>query len=246
MIANNKNNKTVINNITNNNKSKLWIYDINNFINKDNFFEIWPCENSTREEKINSITRLILYLTILGIILTKSTKVLISGIIAIITLLITYFILNKKRINLINKITTETFSNENMYEKVKNNFTNPNTINPNMNVLLPEIYDNPDREPAAPAYNKAVEDKINNSVKNMIKKNFDDENIDEKLFKSNDNFSSDELVFQQSMRQFYTTANTRIPNNQKEFAKFCYGNLASCKDGDSEQCLRNNSRYINI
>jgi len=49
----------------------------------------------------------------------------------------------------------------------------------------------------------------------------------------------DKFEFEQSMRQFYTTANTRVPNNQFEFARFCYGNMASCKDGDVEQCIRN-------
>ena len=36
------------------------------------------------------------------------------------------------------------------------------------------------------------------------------------------------------------------PNNQKEFAQFCYGNMASCKDGDVEQCLKNAPRHINM
>jgi hypothetical protein len=44
------------------------------------------------------------------------------------------------------------------------------------------------------------------------------------------------------MRQFYSTANTRVPNNQKAFAQFCYGNMASCKDGDVEMCFRNSAQ----
>ena len=38
------------------------------------------------------------------------------------------------------------------------------------------------------------------------------------------------------MRNFHSMPNTTIPNNQKGFAEFCYGNMQSCKDGDSEQC----------
>ncbi len=41
--------------------------------------------------------------------------------------------------------------------------------------------------------------------------------IDEKLFKE----TGDKFEFEQSMRQFYTTANTMVPNSQKDFAQFC-------------------------
>ena len=51
-----------------------------------------------------------------------------------------------------------------------------------MNILLPEINDNPNKVKAAPSYNVAVQNEINNSVKNIVKKHFNDENIDEKLF----------------------------------------------------------------
>ena len=42
------------------------------------------------------------------------------------------------------------------------------------------------------------------------------------------------------MRNFYAMPNTQIPNNQKDFAEFCYGNMPSCKDGDYFQCEKNN------
>ena len=39
----------------------------------------------------------------------------------------------------------------------------------------------------------------------------------------------DNLNFENSMRNFYTMFNTQIPNNQKEFALFCYGDMPSVK-----------------
>ena len=230
-----------------NNNTNIWFKDPTVLIDKNSFFQIWPCQNMSREEKINSITRLIIYLTFFGYLITQNLNILISGIITLIILVITYFILNKKHLQLLDKLNKESFSNEQMYENLKHNFTNPNTKNPNMNILLPEINDNPERLIAAPSYNKAVEREINNSVKNIVRNNFKDPTIDEKLFRSNENeFSPDEFQFEQSMRQFYTTANTNVPNNQKEFAQFCYGNMASCKDGDVEQCLKNAPRHINM
>ena len=86
---------------------------------------------------------------------------------------------------------------------------------------------------------KVVEQKINESAINLVKKNFDDQTIDEKLF----NDLGDKFQFEQSMRQFYATANTRVPNNQKDFAQFCYGNMASCKDGDVQECNKSNYRH---
>tara|TARA_B100000035_G_scaffold314238_1_gene329962 strand:- start:1184 stop:1942 length:759 start_codon:yes stop_codon:yes gene_type:complete len=230
-----------------NNNTNIWFKDPSVLIDKNNFFQIWPCQNMSREEKINSITRLIIYLTFFGYLITQNLNILMSGIVTLIILVITYFILNKKHLQFLDKLNKESFSNEQIYENLKHNFTNPNTKNPNMNILLPEINDNPERLVAAPSYNKAVERQINDSVKNIIKNNFKDPNIDEKLFRSNENEPSpDEFQFEQSMRQFYTTPNTNVPNNQKEFAQFCYGNMASCKDGDVEQCLKNAPRHINM
>ena len=187
----------------------------------------------TREQKINAITRLVILLTLLGFLFLKDIKILITGIVAIIVLLFIYHFLNKNDDS--NKLK-ETFSNEEIYEKVKHNFSNPTSFNPIMNVLLPEIQDNPNRLEAAPSYNNAVKNNINKETKNFIISNFDNnETIKKNLFDD----QGDNFEFEQSMRQFYSTANTRIPNNQKDFARFCYGNMASCKDGDVEMCFRN-------
>ena len=219
-------------------KTKFWIYNPNVLFDRSKVFDLWPLESMNREEKLNAITRFVLYLTILGVFLFRNLKLFFTGIITLVVLIATYFILNNRE----NTKLKEAFSNESLYEKFKDNYTNPNIKNPIMNVLLPEIQDNPHRLPAAPSYNKEVEKQINNSTKEIIKQNFNDESIEEKLFSD----LGDKYEFEQSMRQFYSTANTRVANNQKEFAQFCYGNMPSCKDGDVEQCLKGNYRHINM
>lgn len=214
-------------------KNEIWFKNPNFLFKYENLLDLWPLEYMSREEKFNAITRLVILMSILGYFLFKSIKILITGIITIIILVITYLVLSKK--------TREKFSSQDIYEKLQMNYTNPTPINPLMNVLPNENKDNPYRQQAAPSYNKAVNNKINESAKEFITNNFDDIKTGEKLFDNLGNFE-----FKQSMRQFYTTANTVIPNNQKEFAKFCYGNMASCKDGDVEMCLKNNNRYINM
>ena len=82
-----------------------------------------------------------------------------------------------------------------------------------------EYTDSPLRKKAAPSYNTAVKDEIDESVK---------KNLDPRLFQD----LGDNIYFEQSMRQFYTTANSTLPNAQRDFAEFCYGGMTSQKDGE--------------
>jgi hypothetical protein len=221
----------------------IWYENPALLFSSNSITELYPKENMSQEQKINAITRVILLLTVLGFVFLNNTNILISGLIAIGILIFLYNIIKKRNVS--NKMR-ETFSNSDAYDQVKHNFTNPTQVNPTMNVLLPEIQDNPNRLDAAPSYKKPVVDKINEETKKFILSNFDNpQNIREKLFNSGANeFDSNNFDFEQSMRQFYTTANTKIPNNQEAFAKFCYGNMASCRDGDVEMCSRNIPRHI--
>ena len=218
----------------NNENSVFWINRPTILFSKNYITQLWPLDEMTREQKLNAITRLVILLTLAGFLVSNNYKILVTGFVSIVFLIITYKILNKD----LNQKIKETFSSENLYAKVKHNFTNPTTANPVMNILLPEIQDNPNRLEAAPAYNKAVERAINQETQDFIVTNFNnDENIRKKLFDD----KGDKFDFECSMRQFYSTANTRVPNNQKDFAQFCYGNMASCKDGDVEMCFRNSN-----
>ena len=230
-----------VNNKTTN--TTIWYENPYILFSSNSITELYPKENMSQEQKINAITRVIIFLTVLGFVFLNNTNILISGIVAIGILVFLYTIMKKRSIS--NKMK-EMFSNSDAYDKVKHNFTNPTLVNPTMNILLPEIQDNPNRLASAPSYKKPVVDKINEETKKFILSNFDNsENIREKLFNSGINqFDSNNFDFEQSMRQFYTTANTKIPNNQAEFAKFCYGNMASCRDGDVEMCSRNIPRHV--
>ena len=240
-MKNNNDNDNSKNNDDNNDIS-IWVNLPSILLDTTYLFEVWPIESMSREQKINAISRLVFYLTILGVFLFRSVKILVTGVVTLALLIITYYALNRRSDSLLKEKLKESFSNDALYQKFKHNYTNPTTQNPTMNVLLPEINDNPQRLQAAPAYNKAVEKQINESTQNIVKKHFDDETIDKKLFKD----LGDKFQFEQSMRQFYSTPNTLVPNNQKDFAQFCYGNMASCKDGDVEMCLKSTARHTNM
>ena len=217
------------------NTSPFWVNDIKVLFNQNHIMHLVPLETMSFEEKLNAMTRLVIIMTLLGYLITKKKKFIITGIITILAIIFLYKIKtepnSKKTINI-----KEGFSNPELYKLLKKNFTEPSQQNPLMNVLPTEIQDNPERNQAAPAYNKAVEKEINEKTKEFITNNFDDKtNIDERLFKD----LGDNVMFDNSMRAWYSTANTTVPNDQKSFAEYCYGDMVSCKEGNEFACTRN-------
>ena len=224
----------------------FWINNPYILIDSQEITKLWPLEYMNQNEKLNAVSRLIILLTIIGTVITKNINILISGVVCIFIIIVFNLLQNRKLDNKDLTKITEGFTNPDLYNTLKHNFTNPNKDNPLMNVNLTEIQDNPQRLDAAPSYNKMVEKNINESTKEFIKQSSDNKDIKDKLFNSlGDNLGND-FEFEQSMRQFYTTANTRVCNNQAAFANFCYGNMASCRDGDVEKCIKNNPRHTNI
>ena len=172
----------------------IWIYEPTILLKHKYLKNIWPLSSMSHEEKINSITRLLILLSLIGYILTSSLKMLYLSFITISCLLVIFFIQNKKKL----KEKPEGFSNnltEN-YEINKESFSKPTPNNPLMNVLLPEIYYEPERKPAAPTFNQDVNNKINNSVQEFITNDFDDKDIDKKLFHD----LGDKIAFDRSMQ----------------------------------------------
>ena len=106
---------------------------------------------------------------------------------------------------------------------------------------MPEIQFDPKRKSAAPAFSVPVHHEINENVKKMVQEqNSGISNIDEKLFKD----LGDSVVFDNSMRQFTSNPATEIPNDQNAFAKYCYGDMPSCKAGDNIACTQATGSYL--
>ena len=228
---------------------KFWIDDPSVLIQQDRLMSIWPRETMSRNEKLNTLSRLVIYITIIGFVFTYSLKILISGVVTLgVFVALYYFSRDNQREEFCNNrqglgegqgLISDFYNAPDIIDR----FTMPQETNPTMNVLLTEISDNPERNMAAPAYNPIIAEQINESTREMIVKNFDnDQTVEDKLFKDlGDNFE-----FEQSMRNFYTTANTTIPNSQGDFAKFCYGDMISCKEGNEMACARHNPNHVNI
>jgi hypothetical protein len=225
--------------------NKFWANDPYVLIDNDKVKNLWPKENMPYVEKLNSITRLIILLTILGFFISKSTRIIISG---LITLAIIYFLysIHDKKMKDYNIFMKEGFSNEKTYNKIKKNFKPITTQNPLGNVMLHEINGDPERKPAPPAFNPNAEKEINEKAQDAVAIiNSDNKGIKDKLFKDlGDNFLFDKSF----MRNFYSNSNTRVTNDQKSFAEYLYGSMTSCKDIWSDDnsndlaCEKNNFR----
>ena len=194
-------------------------------------FSIWPMPHMNKNDKFNAISRLILIMTLLGVFLTKSTNLLITGVITLAVIAFLYYAKDKT------PEVKESFTNAcsgPLYKSVPDN--------PLSNVQLPEIQFNPTRDKAPLAATKKQEKTINQNTKEMIiNTSFkDDPELGKKLFKD----LGDEINFDRSMLNFHTTANTTIPNDQKGFAEFCYGDMPSCKDGSAMACEKGAFKYI--
>ena len=215
---------------------KFWINDISELFNKPG--EIWPYEYLNIERKYNAITRLILYLTVLGFFFTKSYNILISCFITIIIFIILYNTQAKKNIE--GYCSNHTKFKDGDFENImKDKYCFPTKKNPFMNVMMDEYKYNNKRKQAAPSYNEAVKRNINKSA---VKPELLNSLVDnDKLYRN----LGDNLTFEHNMRSFHTMPNTKIPNDQRKFAEFCYGNMSSCKEGDTIQCSKNNRRLGN-
>ena len=209
----------------------FWLENPNTLLNKNYITEIWPNSDFNLARKLNAITRLIIILTILGYFFTKSPYIPVSALVSIVILVIIYKtkIKTEKVEEFVGSFKKRDAAVKDLDTILQKEFTMPTKKNPVMNVLMTEYSENPQRKAAAPAYNEVVEEEINEMAQRK----------DNKLFKN----LGDNLSFEHSMRNFYAMPNTKIPNNQKDFAMFCYGNMPSCKDGDALQCSKNNALF---
>ena len=217
---------------------KFWLDNPLIIFKKERITELWPDKQFSASRKLNAITRVIILLTILGYFISKSVKIIITGIVTLLFIVFIYHIQVKKEQEEqeMKNIMKEGFDSMSpKFDKImEQNFTTPTKNNPMMNVLLPEIHDKPNRKEAAPSYNTNIRKEINEKAKSNLK--------DDKLY----NNLGDNLSHQHMMRNFHSMPNTSVPNNQKDFAMFCYGSMKSCKEGDETACSKNGRRIQNI
>lgn len=237
---------------------QFWSNEPTILFNKDYIFELWPTNNMCYEQKLNSISRLIILLTILGYILSMSKKIIVVG---ILTLLVIYILYNMRKQKITKKMLENFDVNGNevtgLFDNKPNSYVNPVTLdavlrtefkegtkkNPFSNVLLTQINDEPERKAAPPSFNVDVSEDITKNVKRAVQMmNPGIKNTNKQLF--GDLFQNFEL--DQSNRQFFSTSNTKISNDQGAFSQYLYGAMPSAKEDSPDgniQRVKDNYRY---
>ena len=221
----------------------FWSNDPTIILNKEYIFELWPTSQMTYEQKLNAITRLIILFTILGYILTQKIRILIVGVITLFTIFALFMIKkqnNTENFSINKKNTKEKEENQNTYEIkdpkpiFKSEFKEGTKKNPFSNVLLTQIGDDPERKSAPPSFNPDIDVDITKNVKRVVQNlNPGIKNTNKQIFGDlYENFNLD-----QSNRAFFSTANTRIENDQKAFGDFLYGNMPSSKESTLESAI---------
>jgi hypothetical protein len=241
----------------------FWTNDPSVLFNKDSITQLWPNQKMTNEAKMNAVSRLVILLTILGFMLTRNIKIIFIG---AITLAILFTVYKFRKQILVNSLiqnvgTTEGFSNSNSkmttdskttYNPVtletvlRSNFHPTTKKNPFGNVLLTDIADSPNRLAAAPSFNPDVYDDIDSAVKKQSQMlNPGIKNTNKQLYGDlKGNYDLDN-----SMMRFYSTANTRVENDQGSFSQYLYGDMYSGKESTPESAMmrvKDNYRYILI
>jgi hypothetical protein len=216
----------------------FWINQPTILLKKKYIVDILPNKNMEFNEKLNTITRLIILLSMVGYIITKNSMLLILSGISILSIIgFFYFKTNKNMDLLINKRENfVNYSNLTKKDMIDAKLVLPTNENPLMNVMLTDIEDNPDINCAAPSSNPDIQEDISEKTINLTKKNFNDNDIDKKLFKD----LGDSMNLDMSLRQFYTMPNTSVANDQKSFAEFCY------KDMIEENPLKKDISFKNM
>jgi len=187
----------------------IWFKDPMTLIDSLKVYSLLPTENMPYEEQHNSFIRFVSIFSVCTFLINKNSKMIFLPIFGGILSFIMYQIHQSEN--------TETFDkfDENTYKCTK-----PEPNNPFMNVLLSDYESSPNKEKACDVTSSKVQHDMDKLFKNELFRSVDD------IFDKN-----------YSYRQFYTTPNTTIPNDQEAFAKWLYYTEdETCKEGNQYSC----------
>lgn len=195
----------------------LWYHNVSMLYKNKRWLEFWPMERQTYEEKINAISRFIIIAGIVTSINNENTAGLIG---ALLMLVLIYNVIDKRKLN-----RREDKMYMNMGKIMKDNrdlCRLPTKENPFSNFMFGDDYSKQNEFSSACDYDDVKEDvnmKFNDSLYKSVYDVFDKEN---------------------SQRQFYSMPNTKVVNEQTEYAEWLYGkkNKKVCKS-NFEVCLGN-------
>lgn len=196
-------------------KTGYWYNSIDELFNAKSCLQFWPEKHQTKEQKFNAITRFILYAGMVMSLYKDSSYYFVMSVFLVV--IMSFF--SKKTEGFRSPrhgSTAPRHTNPKHMRLVDEECQKPTDDNPFANVLMNEYAENVHRHPACP-----IEDVADDVHKKFMKGLYSD--------------ITDIYEKENSQRQFYSTPNTQIPNDQINFAKWCYMKDTTCKT-DPSQC----------
>ena len=237
----------------------FWTEDPNILVKPVYIMEFFPVSDMTFNQSMNAITRTVVALTVITYLFTHNARIVSIAVMTILAIFLLHYAKSKEQCERKSKNLegfsndkyvldeldrhTKLFSYQGPIVDIEGNFNEtfdkPTPNNPLSNVMISDYDYNPNKKPAPPSFTKDGNDAIAQNTKDMVQElNPGQPNIEKKLY----NDINTNMELEQSLRQFYSTANTTIPNNQAGFAEFCYGNMISGKEGNAIALTRDNPR----
>lgn len=197
---------------------KIYIKDFSILFDADRVLDFLPTDKMTYNEKINAIMRFAIYITFI-LCLVKANYVYLYILLtaAALTYIAYTFRGSKEDFSTIEE-TVECAD-----DKENKNCQEPTEDNPFMNTLLTDDFKTKKR---ACKYTTKV-----------------DEKIDDVFYKDDDLFLDVSNIFNKkiSQRQFYSTPNTTVPNDQEAFRNWLYKTPEVCATGNESLLEANRS-----
>ena len=237
----------------------FWFNDPTILFNKESILEIWPTQQMTFEAKLNAISRLVIFMSLLGFIFTRNLNLIIIGIVTLAIIFTLYKLRKQSIVKFKEGFSVNSSIQPSIQPSAAPMTTNPVTLetvlrsefhpttkkNPFGNVLLTDIADDPNRKAAAPSFNPDVYDDITSSVKKQTQL------LNPGIINTNKQLYGDlydSYTLDNSMMRFYSTANSRVANDQNAYAMYLFGNMPSGKSSGPDGALarvQDNYLWIN-
>lgn len=199
----------------------FWSQSPSILFNRNRLIEFVPTSDMTWKERLNALTRLFVYAGLLLMMYLGKAWPMYFGLVGLLMTLFLFRFGPKDPVVYTEAPTSHpTTESDNPYIPPNQPACIPPTRNnPFGNVLQNEYIDNPLRAPACDY------DTVKDEVENQWSYNLY-QDVGEAIWNRNN-----------SQRQFYTTPNTTIPNDQGAFANWLFKSPATCKE-DQMACLR--------
>jgi hypothetical protein len=209
----------------------FWGEDPNVLLDHRFATEFFPVESMDYNQKLNAVTRVVLVMTAVSFLITQNARLLVVSVIT----LVSVFGLHKFKSDADARKRGRRSEGFGARQDLPTKFQTPTATNPFSNVLPGDYARAADKLPAAPLDNPETAHQVLSKTTHMIDAaNVGQPDISAKLFRD----LGEQLTLEQSMRPFYSMPSTTIPNDQKAFLDFCYGDMASCKTGNAFACAR--------